>query len=300
MVNNVKTSTLFAALTRKKYVKPSLALDILKGTFHSPGSKFGAIILILVVFICLLAPLVSSYGMNQIDLNSMYEKPSIKHIFGTDNMGRDLLTRILYGGRYSLALGCAASAFSTLVAIVIGLIAGYVGGKVEYTILRIMDIFSSLPAILLSIMIATVLGPGFFNTIIALSIAQIPYSVRMIRAQILSERSKEYLEAAVSIDCSKLSIMFRHLLPNVISPMIVCFTMGIGDNITTAAGLSFIGLGIQPPMPEWGALLSDARTHMLSYPYLIIFPGIFIMLTVLSANLLGDGLRDAIDPKLRK
>ncbi len=166
--------------------------------------------------------------------------------------------------------------------------------------MRLLDVWSSLPGILLCILISAALGPGFFNTILALSVGGVPNSARMIRGQILAERSKEYLEAAESINCSNISIMFRHLLPNVVSPLIVSTTMSIGSTITQAATLSYIGLGVQPPTPEWGAMLSEARSHIMKYPHMIMFPGIFIMLTVLSVNLVGDGLRDAFDPKLRK
>jgi len=283
-----------------KQKKSSLFLDVLKGTIRSPGSKVGAAILIIMILICLAAPLLTKYETDEMDLANQFCKPCAEHIFGTDSMGRDLFTRILYGGRYSLAIGFAAAAFSTVVSIILGCTAGYIGGAVEVIIMRVMDIISSLPSMLLCIMVATALGNGFINTVIALGISQIPHSVRMMRAQILSERTKEYLEAAETINCSKVSIMFRHMLPNVISPMIVCFTMGVGDNITMAASLSYIGLGVQPPTPEWGALLADARTHILNYPYLCLFPGIFIALTVFATNILGDGLRDALDPKLRK
>ena len=165
--------------------------------------------------------------------------------------------------------------------------------------MRFLDIWSSLPSMLLCILISAVLGAGFFHTVLALAIGNVPIDVRLIRGQILSERSKDYLEAAQSINCSHLSIMFRHILPNVVSPVIVDATMNIGMNITMAAALSYIGLGVQPPTPEWGAMLADARTHILNYPHLIMFPGIVIALTVLAINLIGDGLRDAMDPKLR-
>ena len=289
--------------TEKKNTKqrrPSMFLDILKGTVRSPTAKLGAILLVLIILSAVLAPAIAPYDPNALDLLHMKEAPSAAHIMGTDTFGRDLFTRLLYGGRYSLALGFAASIFSTVVAIVLGCLAGYFGGWTETIIMRAMDVLSALPSILLCIIVSVALGDGFFNTVLALSIGQIPASVRMMRAQILSERGAEYLEACETINCSKISIMFKHLLPNTISPMIVCLTMGIGDNITMAASLSYIGLGVQPPTPEWGALLSDARSQIMNYPYMIIFPGIFIMLTVLAANLLGDGLRDALDPKMRK
>lgn len=275
-------------------------MDVLKGTIKSNGAKLGVIILVLMIILCIGAPLFTSYNPNDMDLQAMNAKPGAAHLFGTDDMGRDLLARLLYGGRYSLALGITAAMFSNFIAIILGCVAGYFGNKTEFVIMRAMDVISSLPSMLLSIIVATALGSGFMNTVLALSLSQIPHSVRMMRAQILSERTKEYLEAAETINCNKLSIMFRHLLPNTISPIIVCITMGVGDNITTAAALSYIGLGVQPPTPEWGALLSAARSHILNYPYQCLFPGIFIALTVFSVNLIGDGLRDAIDPKLRK
>ena len=295
-----KTTAASASGNSLKVHRSSMFLDILKGTVRSPAAKLGAILLVLMILSAILAPIIAPSGPNDLDLLSMKQAPSAAHWMGTDAMGRDLFSRLLYGGRYSLALGFAASIFSTAVAIILGCLAGYFGGWIETIIMRAMDVLSALPSILLCIIVSVALGDGFFNTVLALSIGQIPASVRMMRAQILSERGAEYLEACETINCSKASIMFKHLLPNTISPMIVCLTMGIGDNITMAASLSYIGLGVQPPTPEWGALLSDARNYMMIYPYMIIFPGIFIAVTVLAANLVGDGLRDALDPKLRK
>ena len=293
-------ATAAPAAEKAKAARSSMFLDIMKGTVRSPTAKLGAVLLIIIILSAILAPVIAPYDPNALDLLHMKEAPSAAHIMGTDTFGRDLFSRLLYGGQYSLALGFAASIFSTVVAIILGCLAGYFGGWTETVIMRAMDVLSALPSILLCIIVSVALGDGFFNTVLALSIGQIPASVRMMRAQILSERGAEYLEACETINCSKISIMFKHLLPNTISPMIVCLTMGIGDNITMAASLSYIGLGVQPPTPEWGALLSDARSQIMNYPYMIIFPGIFIMLTVLAANLLGDGLRDALDPKMRK
>lgn len=282
------------------YKRKSLTWDIVKHTLRSFNAKIGAILLLLIILSAVFAPLISNYPINQINMAEKFSEPSIKHLFGTDSVGRDLFARVLYGGRYSLALGFAGATFSTVVAIFLGCIAGYYSGLIETVIMRIMDILSSLPSILLCLLISSALGPGFFNTIIALAVSQVPHNVRMMRSQVLIERSQEYLEAAETINCKKGRIIFRHMLPNAISPMIICLAMGIGDNIALAASLSYIGLGVQPPMPEWGALLSDGRTYMLLHPYLIIIPGIFIALTVFSTNLLGDGLRDALDPKLRR
>lgn len=282
-----------------QYENSSLLRETLTRMVKSPTSKVACAALCVIVICCVAAPLLTPYKPTDMDVTHMFSGPSAAHPLGTDSYGRDMLSRLLYGGRYSIALGLAAAVFGSVFGIIFGCIAGYFGGKVETVIMRLCDVWTSLPAMLLCILISAALGPGFFNTILALAIGFMPIGTRMIRGQILSERSKEYLEAAESINCSTLSIMFRHLLPNVISPIIVATTMGVGLQITMAASLSFIGLGVQPPAPEWGAMLAAGRQHMLTYPYMIIFPGLFIACTVLSVNLLGDGLRDALDPKLR-
>jgi len=284
----------------KKGKRTSQILEVLKSSVHSPSAKIGAILLVFMIVISIAAPLIAPYGVNEMDLLNPHQQPSAEHIMGTDEMGRDQFTRLLYGGRYSLAIGLVVALFSTLVAVILGCVAGYFGGLAESLIMRAMDVLSALPSILMCILISTALGSGFVNTVIALSVSQIPSFARMMRAQVLAERYQEYLEAAYIINASKARIMFKHMFPNAISPMIICFTMGIGDNIGLAAALSFIGLGVRPPTPEWGALLASSRTHMINYPFLIIYPGLFIMVTILAANLLGDGFRDALDPKLRK
>ena len=265
----------------------------------SPGAKVGFVILVIIIVACAAAPLIAPYGVNEIDIKSLKQPPSLKHLLGTDALGPDMLTRLLYGGQYSILLGLCASVFGNGLGVILGSIAGYFGGTTESVIMRIMDVWASIPGILICILISTVLGPGFFNTILALSLGGLPNGVRMTRGQILAERSKEYIEAAQSINCSKISIMFKHILPNVISPIIVNTTMGIGNIITMAASLSYIGLGVQPPTPEWGAMVTDGRSSMMTQPYLIMFPGLVIALFVLSMNLVGDGLRDALDPRLR-
>jgi ABC-type dipeptide/oligopeptide/nickel transport system permease subunit len=282
-----------------KVEKTSLFLETLQRMVKGPGAKVGTALFVLIVLASIFAPLIAPYGPNDMDLENMYATPSAAHLLGTDGLGRDQLSRLLYGGRYSLSLGLSASLFGALAGVVLGSIAGYFGGKAETLIMRLMDIWSSLPGMLLCILISATLGAGFFNTVLALSIGEVPVGVRLIRGQIMKERTKEYLEAAEAINCSKFSIMFRHLLPNVIQPVLVNVTMGIGMVITMAAALSYIGLGVQPPTPEWGALLSAGRLHILNYPHLIMFPGLVIAITVLSINLMGDGLRDALDPKLR-
>ncbi|MCC8065755.1 MAG: ABC transporter permease [Clostridiales bacterium] len=284
----------------KNKKKKSRFMDTFCRVFETPTAKLGGILLIIIVVLCVGAPLFCKYSPNEMDMTNMFCTPNADHWCGTDNLGRDQWARLLYGGRYSLALGIIGSLFAAIGGTGLGVIAGYFGGQVENLLMRFCDVWTAIPGTLLCIVISTALGSGFFNTILALSIGAIPNGARMTRGQILAERTKEYLEAAEAMNCSKLSIMFRHLLPNVISPTIVGTTMGIGATITQAATLSYIGLGVQPPNPEWGAMLSAGKNYVMSYPYLLLFPGLAIGLTTLAINLMGDGLRDALDPKLRK
>lgn len=287
------------AEAKKAPKKKSMLLETLQRTVKAPSAKLGAVLFILMVLAVIFGPYLSPYNISDFDLLNIKASPSFAHPFGTDALGRDILVRILYGGRYSLALGILTALLGSVVGVVVGSIAGYFGGVTETVIMRIMDIWSAIPGMLLCLLISASLGTGFVNTILALAVGGVPGGVRMQRAQILRERGKEYLEAAESINCPKRKIMFKHLLPNVISPTIVTATMTIGQTITMAATLSYIGLGIQPPTPEWGAMLADGKADILYYPHIIAFPGLFIALTVLAINLLGDGLRDALDPKLR-
>lgn len=284
--------------TRKVH-KQSQTLEFFQRMTKAFSAKLGIILLALIVLVCLAGPFFSPYEVNGVDLANMYSGPSSQHLLGCDSMGRDLFTRLMYGGRYSLALGICASLFGAAVGVIIGSIGGYFGGMTETVIMRLMDVWSALPGTMLCILVSSAMGSGFFATVLALTVGGVPGTVRMIRGQILSERSREYIEAAQSINCSNLSIMFKHLLPNVIQPIIVTMTMGIGSCIIMAASLSYIGLGIQPPNPEWGAMLSEGRAYIRTYPHLILVPGIIIALAVFAINLLGDGVRDALDPKLR-
>lgn len=279
--------------------KPSQFREFLHRLTKGWSSKLGLALFAFIILICIFGPMLSPYGVNEYDIAAINSKPSAEHWCGCDSMGRDLLTRLLYGGRYSLLLSLCASLLAALAGATLGLVAGYLGGTADSLIMRFVDIWSALPAMLLCILVSAFLGGGFPATVIALTVGNIPSVARMIRGQVLSERTKEYMEASKMINCSTLSILFRHLLPNTIQPIIITTTMSIGNMITMAASLSFIGLGIQPPTPEWGALLADGRKYIQVYPHLIMFPGIIIALTVLALNLLGDGLRNALDPKLR-
>jgi peptide/nickel transport system permease protein len=293
------SDSILAAMPHKRK-KEGMFKSTAKRIAQNKTAMFGAIVLIVLALTCILAPIIAPYTYTEMDMMQLNAAPSLKHLCGTDSLGRDILSRLMYGGVYSLFLGFSASILSTVAAIIVGSIAGYFGRSVDNIILRICDVMQAIPGILLAIVISSVLGPGYGNTIIALAIGGVPSGIRLVRGQILSVRTEEYLEAALSVNCSSARIMFRHILPNVLSPIIVGFTMGIGNIIMLAASLSFIGLGIQPPTPEWGAMVSAGRNFFRNYPWQILFPGIFIFITVLSINLFGDGLRDALDPKLKK
>ncbi|MCR5278607.1 MAG: ABC transporter permease [Lachnospiraceae bacterium] len=282
-----------------KLKKQSQLLEILKRLAKNKAAMVGLFIIIVMAVIAAFAPLIAPYRYDEANFYNIFQPFSKEHLLGTDQLGRDILSRLIYGARYSLKIGIYSVAMAATAGAVIGSIAGYFGGVVDDVIMRILDIVNSIPGLVLSIAVAAILGPGFTNCIIALALGTTPMYARMIRASILNIRKMEYLEAATSINCSSARIIFRHILPNAISPLIVLATMSVAQAILTAASLSFIGLGVQPPEPEWGAMLADARTHLRQYPRLVLVPGITIMIAVLSLNILGDGLRDAMDPKLK-
>lgn len=274
--------------------------QVFERLLQNKGAVVGLSILLVILLISLIGPSFSPYDYNEMILSDRFMAPCAKHPLGTDGYGRDILVRLMYGGRYSLLLGFAGAISGMLVGIVLGLVVGYVGGSFDTVFMRFLDIWAAIPGQLLSIIISTALGPGFVNTIIALSIGEVPLVIRLMRGQILRVRKEEYLEAAHSINASPIRIMFKHILPNVISPVIVNTTMNIGAVITSAAALSYLGLGIKPPNPEWGAMLSAGKSYIGVYNWLVLYPGLCIALVVLCVNLFGDGLRDAIDPKMKK
>jgi len=285
--------------TMVKVKKQRESVRILKQMSKNKMAMAGLAILLTEIILAILAPLIMPYDYAAMDMLSCFATPSLQHPFGCDDMGRDIFSRVLYGARYSISIGILAVAFGALFGCIIGATAGFFGGQVDNVIMRLLDIIQAIPGMLLMIVISAVLGPGYFNTIVALSIGSVSGMARMLRAQMLKERENEYIEAALSINCSKPRIIINHLVPNCISPLIVSATMGVAQTITMAAGLSFIGLGVQPPIPEWGAMLSAARQFIRQAPHLVYFPGLAIAVTVLALNLLGDGLRDALDPKLK-
>ena len=283
-------------LHRKKQSNFSVILHRLtKNRSAMLGLGIFAVLVLLAVF----APVIAPYQYDKIDVMHKFETPSSAHWFGTDELGRDILSRMLIGGRYSISIGILVTLLAMFAGSVLGALSGFFGGWVDTVIMRFLDIIQAVPNMLLTIAMVAVLGNGFGVTIVALSISRIPSFCRMLRAQFMSVSGQEYVEAANSMSVSKFRIITRHVLPNAFSPLIVQATMGIASAILVASSLSFIGLGIQPPTPEWGAMLSTARNYIMDYPHMVLVPGITIMITVLGLNMFGDGLRDAMDPKLK-
>lgn len=260
---------------------------------------FGLIFIVFIILVALFAPFIAPYGYDDQNVSIRLTKPNSEHWFGTDDLGRDVFSRMIYGARVSLSVGISTTAISMFTALIIGMISGYYGGRTDNIIMRIVDVFLAIPSILLSIAIAATLGGGIVSMLIALSMGAIPGVSRLIRAQVMAECHKEYVEAAKVTRASDFRIMFKYIFPNILSIFIVTFTMGVAGGVLNASMLSFIGLGAQPPTPEWGAMLSEGRAYIRDYPYLVTYPGIMISITVFAINMFGDGLRDAFDPKLK-
>lgn len=261
----------------------------------------GLCVLILMILLSIFAGLIVDYEKDVIeqDLGNRLQKPSKEHIFGTDSFGRDIFARVLYGSRVSLFIGLFVTIASMIIGSTFGAIAGYFGGFVDNLIMRITDMFLAIPSILMAIAVVAALGPGLINLIVAMTISFIPPYARLMRSLVLAIKDNEYIEAAKAIGARVDRILLVHILPNVMGPLLVQSTLTVGRIIIIAAGLSFLGLGVMPPNPEWGAMLSEGKEYIRYSPYLVLFPGLAIMLVVLSLNLLGDGLNDALDPRLR-
>lgn len=265
-----------------------------------PLALFGMVVLALLVVLALFAPWLAPYDPAAIHLHARLAAPSAAHWFGTDELGRDILSRVIFGARISLIVASSVVALALSAGIVLGSIAGYYGGWLDnFLNVIVMNSFMALPGILIAIALVAFLGPGMGNLVLALSITGWVGYARLVRAQVLAAREREYVEAARSIGASDLRILCRHILPNILQPVLVQAAVGMAGVILAEATLSFLGLGVPPPMPSWGVMLNDARAHLFDAPHMVVFPAIAIMLAVLSFNFIGDGLRDQLDPRTR-
>ncbi|MEJ5199499.1 MAG: ABC transporter permease [Anaerolineae bacterium] len=259
----------------------------------------GMIITAIVVLIALLAPLLAPYDPLQLNLPERLQGPSRAHWMGTDHLGRDILSRVIFGARISLQVGVVAVALGTVVGLIAGAAAGYIGGRTDTIIMGVMDAIYAFPAILLALVLVAVFKPGLVTVMTAIAIVRIPIFARTVRGSVLAEREREYVLAARSLGQREWVILARHILPNILAPLIVVTTTYFATAIVVEASLSFLGLGVPPPAASWGVMLNDGRRFMEASPHVVIFPGVAISLTVLGFNLLGDGLRDVLDPRLK-
>ena len=263
------------------------------------GATISVFVLAIIIIIAIFAPYIAPYTYDAQDYSASFAKPSAQHLLGCDRLGRDILSRLIYGSRQSLQLGVMATFIAAAIGMILGAIAGYYGGIVDSLIMRFFDIYQSIPMFLLCVTLASIMGPSLKNAIVAIGVATIPGPARLMRASILTIRTEEYIEAAKMSNLSNSRIIATHIIPNAIAPVLVSITMAVGMNILSGSMLSFIGLGAQPPIPEWGTMVSDARSMMRDHMMLSVYPGICIMIAVLACNLLGDGIRDAFDPRLK-
>lgn len=265
----------------------------------SKTAMLGLILLAFVILIAIFADLIVPYSEAVTQSSMRLQGPSAEHWFGTDNLGRDVFARVVHGSRYSLWIGVSTSVLSLIIGGLLGAAAGYYGKAIDNVIMRLTDVVMTVPPILLSLAVVAALGANLRNLLIAITVSCVPSMVRMVRSVVLTVVDQDYIEAAKSYGSSDIRVILKYVIPNALGPIIVTTTMNVAAMILSAAGLSFLGMGVQPPSPEWGALLSDARQFMFSAPYLLYFPGVFIVIAALSFNLAGDGLRDALDPKLK-
>lgn len=282
-----------------KNKKRSQWLDVWVRLRRNKSAMFGLFIIFLLFFCAIFADVIAPYGIDDQDLSRSLIKPNSEFWFGTDNFGRDIFSRIIYGSRISLLVGFVAVSISMITGGTLGAIAGFFGGRTDNIIMRAMDILLAIPSILLAISIVSALGPGLINVMIAVGISSIPSYARIVRASVITLKDQEFVEAARAVGTSNFRIITKHIIPNSLAPIIVQATLGVAGAILSAAGLSFIGLGIQPPTPEWGSMLSAGRQFIRDYSHISMFPGLVIMITIFGLNLFGDGLRDALDPRLR-
>lgn len=273
--------------------------EVIKRMKRNKLSMVGLIILIVLVLVAIFADIIAPYEFNEM-VGPTYQTPNSQFIFGTDHLGRDIFSRVVYGSRISLKVGFISVSIALIFGVTLGAITGYYGGKVDTLVMRFIDVLQAIPDILLAIAIMSALGSGLGNLMIAVGIASVPAYARIVRSSVLTIKDNEFVEAAKANGSNDLRIIFKHIIPNCMAPIIVQATLGVAYAIINAAGLSFIGLGLEPPTPEWGAMLSDGRSYIMDFPHITLFPGLAIVVTIFALNVMGDGLRDALDPKLKR
>lgn len=266
--------------------------------FRNRLAVLGLVVVGTLVVVVILAPVLAPADPLAMDIKARFVTPSAQRPFGTDNFGRDILSRVLYGARISLQVGVVSVLFGLVAGVILGAVAAYVGGIVDDVIMRIMDGLLAFPSIMLALLLRFVLGPSITSVMIAIAIIRIPIFARTVRGSVLAERERDYVTAALSIGQTPMKILFRQILPNALAPLIVLATVLFANAILIEASMSFLGMGTPPPQPSWGTMLSDGRQFMENHPHVVLFPGLAISLVVLGVNLLGDGLRDALDPRL--
>lgn len=274
--------------------------EVLHRLVKNKLAMFSLAIVVTIVFVSIFADFIAPYGYDEIDMTARFQYPSKEHLLGTDNYGRDLLSRIIYGGRISLLVSVLAVALSFVGGCLLGATAGYFGGVYESIVMRLMDMLMAIPMFLLAVSISAALGTGIQNSAIAIAVGFLPASTRLMRATVLTIKDQEYVEAARATGSGQMRIIMKHIMPNTLAPVIVDTTLRIGGAILGIASLSFIGLGVQAPIPEWGSILASGREYIRDFWPLVTFPGLAIMVTLIGFNLLGDGLRDALDPRLKQ
>ncbi len=291
-----------AAATRAAAAPPeprAARTGFLRRLSRKPGAFLGLVAIVAFVVVAILAPLLAPFDPTRVIYTAIQQPPTAAHWLGTDDLGRDILSRVIFGARISMQVGVVAVGIALLAGTLLGLFAGFLGGWADSVIMRTMDVMLAFPGILLAIAIVAILGPSLFNTMIAVGISAIPVYARTARASTLAVLENDYVQAARALGAGPLRVAFRYVLPNITAPITVLATVGVATSILSAAGLSYLGLGAQPPTPEWGAMLSEARAFLRSSWWMATFPGLAIMVVVMAFNLLGDGLRDLWDPRLR-
>lgn len=279
--------------------RPRKGRSLAARLWRNPMARLGMIISAVVMLAALFGPLLATYDPVAINLAQRFQPPGQAHLMGADHLGRDIFTRVLYGARISLQVGLVSVALGTVIGLILGALAGYLGGRTDTAIMAVMDAVYAFPAILLALVLVAVFKPGLVTVMTAIAIVRIPIFARTVRASVLAEREREYIAASRSVGQREMLLLARHILPNIVAPLIVVTTTYFATAIVVEASLSFLGLGVPPPAASWGTMLNDGRKFMESAPHIVIFPGIAISLTVLGFNLLGDGLRDVLDPRLK-